>query len=244
MKKRDLIPSFVPGDLDLLILLKNRHEADALYEQLNVGEEECVPDYPRTMKNMMCVKKCRLAHGVVIDFIVVSGCDSCLDYIDQHFDFEFCECWFDGKTLCGPCEAVKTRKCSLLFNPLFPKNKLTPEELLEYCERVRKFVPVSNADQLIFIDDHFGYLKRLDKYTKRGFTIDVSQFVLPPDYIKRMIYQDSIQVAEEFRKKYRDLKIPLTAIMLFHVSDESKGIESERKMVMGHAKYFIEECVH
>lgn len=240
MKKRNLIPGFIPGDVDLFIPYERQGQAFDLARKLHTGGEETAPygsRYGIGTQHLVRVDKCLLSNGIVVDFILIgSGSTSCLDYVDQFFDLEFCKCWYDGKNLYGPYESLKSRKCVLNFTPLYQKDK-EPGKMLEYFDKVKNFKPTNEINK---DEDYYQILTRLKKYTSRGFQIDVSKFEIPKRMIDKIILDDVRSMIMNFEEKYKKLGFPVSAYLLYTSHDQflnnSKGVSG---MLLSAAKYFV-----
>jgi|SRR6185437_3560737 len=226
MKKNGLEPGFLPNDIDFYMTYnRNTSAFDDVFNRIVDGETSATNDYFFSSfreydvdqdVSLGYVIKSTLKNGFKADLIQISRNfkgTSC-EFILECFDFDFCKCWYDGIEMHGNLESLQSKSCVLKELRLFWEIKLKPITLVKYAKVIRKF----NENKVIKYDP-LNVLNRIRKYTKRGFTIDTSQFFISPELIRKSVtnyvWDFAHKQYQEIRKReksfhVKELKISIT----------------------------------
>lgn len=120
-----------------------------------------------------------------IDCILINECyeKTPIDFIEEHFDFDFCKCWYDGNEIkCNHENDIINKICIFKNFPMASYINVDPVVLIKYIANIK-----SNnfPKELTTHNDPLRIYRRVTKYRNRGFKIITSQLVLDAKYLKQ-----------------------------------------------------------
>ncbi len=229
MKSRDLIPGFIPGDVDFHVkdtdkdytnrCLKILQGPDGFQERTSGSFSrfyERKQNGDRKDEIITRVWSTYRESGKKIDLIILSENyqGTTVDFVETYFDLDICKCWYDGNELHGPYELLRDRKCKLTKIPAMElrRGRYRPVQLLEYCHSIKTFNPL--VDRVRPVNDFFKTRERILRYTRRGFTIDTSEFEVPQYLIDTVLLPYVPQSRQQVKEEGSFWKKLLTAVII------------------------------
>lgn len=214
MKHYGLTPGFEPGDVDIYV---NYHDG---YQESNEFFDNLfrlMPDFARTVRKNTTYDGVRFGSGISVDNIRIGKLPdgkkmdviqisknfkgTAVDHIHQHFDLDICKCWFDGKQLHGPFELLRDRRCELKKLNFFGPLKIDPIQFIRYVHSIKTYnhrAPVIPGEF-----DPFRVIKRIRKYTDRGFDIITNNVEVPVRFLEECL---SRHMTDQTWKVYSQMK--------------------------------------
>jgi len=122
---------------------------------------------------------------IKLDSILLSNkfVDKIPDFIDKYFDFDFCKVYFDGKKIYALYpETIFTRTIKLNNIPMSKYLSCGPEKKIIYQDLIRNYHLIPSDYIFNDFNDPTRTLRRLRKYTVRGFYIETYNFKIDCNY--------------------------------------------------------------
>lgn len=114
----------------------------------------------------------KLSNNVKINLVQVNKdyTKSITEFINEYFDFDFCKCWYDGKSISTNYEEnVKSQYTILYEIPMYNVSNINPMVFNSYINNIKnKNIPKEFNNET----DPLKTFMRIVKYSQRGFTIN------------------------------------------------------------------------
>lgn len=203
MKELGMELTFEPKDIDIYFIMnsdsKDFYSIFAWY--INICEKYLCNDESKTNSKhsyynpkehdlpshydneiILFMKSIILNTNIKIDLTGINSkhCLKVSEFIEKYSDFDFCKCWFDGfKIYTNHEENIIHKHTILITIPRIKLFDINYEILEEYFKNIKtkSYLFELNSNELNYDTDPLTIMRRIIKYNKRGFTINV-------DYLK------------------------------------------------------------